>query len=230
MTQRHRRTGVIAVAGLLALASGCSQDAISGQAQTAAPTLVSSTAGVTSPPTPTRSSSAFLSTQPAPKGPNGAPFDPCTIVGWVDIATGGLTNPGPDGPAQRASAPEALAPRDGYKADCRVDNTIIEIPLPGDPNNDPNDTGGNTYWITHVLWADTCTGCNPNTVLGREGRVILKDRSGDTRTPSDQCVVTAKIVSGYASVSVFDERWKAADPDTCARANEILGHVVDRVS
>lgn len=159
----------------------------------------------------------------------GAPFDPCTTVGWADFPeTVRATNP------NNLPTLMTIAPDHVFSTGCRYNNSeasTITLCGPDSPpgcSDIPPDMGA--IFLINVVWGERLPTNPANSGPGARavdigGRPGLVNGGGRSRGES-RCVVAVPLARGAAGVAVTDARFGV---DTCEVALGIAEIIAERV-
>lgn len=142
----------------------------------------------------------------------GAPFDPCTVIGWTDLPT--AVRPAAD------TTPSPHRPESGedFILGCRFDNSGPTV------TDDHAAPGGETAAFTvTVLWGTTPPlSLNPSSYPGATA-VTVAGRAGVQRPSTDphghpRCTGLMPVTTGVAGATVTNARFPRTDPCTVVTA------------
>ncbi|MCO1581777.1 DUF3558 family protein [Crossiella sp. SN42] len=145
----------------------------------------------------------------------GAPFDPCTVLGWNDIP-----EPQRD-PKARPPKLMVLKKDDAIETGCMFynDETIsVVIPSPGAPTTAAPITKS-PYFRVSVVWGATIDPAKfggEKTTLGGKPAAVVPDTIGSLKDPI--CLVAMKFAKGGGGVDVRNGRFPGLDPCPIAKA------------
>ncbi|MBP2473285.1 hypothetical protein JOF53_002157 [Crossiella equi] len=198
------------------LLTGCAQS-VTGTPTAAGPAAQDS--GVTPPSGDKVSRPPIrLGTQNPPKDWKavGAPFDPCTTLGWPD-----LPEPQRD-PKNRPPKLMALKPDDAIATGCMFYNdeaVSIVIPSSGQAPPSQAPVTKSPYFRFSVVWGPTIDPAKFNgekTTIGGKPSAVIPDTIGSLKDPI--CLVVMKFANGGGGVDVRNGRFPGLDPCPLAKA------------
>lgn len=149
---------------------------------------------------------------PSDTGSVGAPFDPCTVIGWTDLPT--AVRPAAD----TKPSPHQSENGEDFILGCRFDNSGPTV------TDDHAAPGGETAVFTvTVLWGTTPPmSLNPSSYPGATATTVA-GRAGVQRPSTDphghpMCTGLMPVTTGVAGATVTNSRFPHADPCTVAAA------------
>ncbi|GAA2831427.1 DUF3558 family protein [Crossiella cryophila] len=146
----------------------------------------------------------------------GAPFDPCTVLGWPDIPEAQRD------PKNRPPKLMALKKDDAIETGCMFYNdemVSIVIPSSGQPVPSAAPVTKSPFFRVSVVWGSTIDPARfggEKVTIGGKSAAVVPDKIGSLNDPI--CLVAMKFGKGGGGVDVRNGRFPGLDPCPIAKA------------